>query len=295
MNTLMKIIQKEKELRKVDLDLIYHDISQTLRVRGINLIFRKLSEYPYFLEDAWKILSPQLATEEFEEIANAVRSKSVEIASPLREDSALQGLILGESQSYQIQSALDLYHYINPKLLLIASALSVLVDKNNPPERLEITTKTNLKRGVPPRMFPMEMIDENISDPNLQKIFSEIKEALRLSTINSDYRTLALWPQYLSSSWETLRPLVNTNEYTAGGNSLREFSRKLIRETFHFRPHELRSSTELLEVIAEDVNDFEQLLPELIINISLLQLDWKSVEDTIKSPFPIRMQSRSLQ
>jgi hypothetical protein len=41
-----------------EIDEIYHDIRQTLRVTGINLIFRVLATFPHAQTTIWQMLSP---------------------------------------------------------------------------------------------------------------------------------------------------------------------------------------------------------------------------------------------
>jgi hypothetical protein len=44
-------------------------------------------------------------------------------------------------------------------------------------------------------------------------VFRDIKKTLGLSQINSDYRTLALWPDYLEAAWKGLKPVTQSDEY----------------------------------------------------------------------------------
>jgi hypothetical protein len=94
-----------------------------------------------------------------------------------------------------------LYHYINPKLLLFTSSIKLALDgepigQKSVDSHLELIT-----RGAPAKMYPMEMVAEKPQDKRLRDLFDDIKQTLSLSSINSDYRTLALWPDYLAAAW----------------------------------------------------------------------------------------------
>ena len=67
--------------------------------------------------------------------------------------------------------------------------------------------------GAPRDMLDLEMEDEDCDDPHIETIFVDIKDTLSLPSVNSDYRTLALWPDYLSLAWQRLKPLTQSSAY----------------------------------------------------------------------------------
>ena len=85
----------------------------------------------------------------------------------------------------------------------------------------------------------MEMVDEEPSDKRLRQLFSDIKKTLQLSSINSDYRTLALWPDYLEPAWGALKPVVQTEAYREAAVALGDHARAAADRFPHsagFRP-----------------------------------------------------------
>jgi hypothetical protein len=146
-----------------------------------------------------------------------------------------------------------------------------------------------IERGVPERMYPMEMVCSDPEDDDTRQLFDDIKETLSLSSINSDYRTLALWPNYLEVAWRDLKPITKRQEYRESSHRLREHSRDLARAV----PVPSAFSSQELEKLGEDsaeiistTDGFEELLPSLIINIALFQLDWSAPSEAAMSPFP---------
>jgi hypothetical protein len=188
---------------------------------------------------------------------------------------ALENVRLGESQRYQVQAALDLYHYVNPKLLVLTSAVRLAVDGETigggsaqDVERIE--------RGEPPGMYPMELVAEEPDDERLSNLFDDIEKTLGLSTINSDYRTLGLWPDYLGAAWGKLKPLVGDASHKEAADEVRETARASARAL----PFRVELSRERLADSGEDIDEvvnktqkFEEILPPLILNIAFFQLD----------------------
>ncbi|MGQ0752106.1 MAG: hypothetical protein ACT4PS_16360 [Betaproteobacteria bacterium] len=132
----------------------------------------------------------------------------------------------------------------------------------------------------------MEMVDEALEEPRLRDLFEDIKRTLSLSSINSDYRTLALWPDYLAAAWRALKPLVTREDYRTAANCLREEARRLARELPY--PVNIRWQDKSRDEVAATTQKFEQLLPPLILNIALLALDARRGEDMSVSPFPLQ-------
>lgn len=97
---------------------VYHQIRQSLRVTGVNLVFRKWAGYKNLLPVLWQAVRPNVETMAFEQAADQLRIEAARSVGALGPLGASAQVTLGESQAYQVRSALDLYHYINPKLLL---------------------------------------------------------------------------------------------------------------------------------------------------------------------------------
>jgi hypothetical protein len=137
-------------------------------------------------------------------------------------------------------------------------------------------------------MYPMEMVAEEPDDERVAAIFEDIKETLSLSSINSDYRTLALWADYLETGWNALKPFTQTDGYAQASNDLRELSRNLASNlpVVSLSEQQIKDLGEDADEILKTTEKFEQLLPSLVLNISFFSLDWQSADELVKSPFP---------
>ncbi len=267
---------------------IYHQLRQTVRVTGVNLNFRTWAGFEHFFPAMWDTVQPNLETRIFEDAADQVRAQAVHAADLLGRVGAVAEADLGESQAFQVRAALNLYHYVNPKMLVLTSAVRLALEGESPGQP-ESTDVELIARGAPAGMYPMEMVDEDPESNQVEKVFRDIKKTLGLSQINSDYRTLALWPDYLEAAWKGLKPITQRDEYRTAADVLRERSRTLARRL----PHPIPLSPEQVEALGEDADEvmqtterFEQLLPGLILNIALLALDWAEPEALARSPFP---------
>ena len=201
-----------------EIERVYHEIKKVLRVTGVNLNFRTWAGYQAFLPAMWDAVRRNAETRNFEDAADRVRAEAARAAETLGRLAAIDAVQLGESQTYQVRAALDLYHYINPKLLVLTSAVRLALEDGAVERSATAQTKTELiDLGAPGKMYSMEMEDENPSDERIANVFTDIKESLSLSSVNSDYRTLALWPDYLKAAWDRLKPVVQEQRVSKRG------------------------------------------------------------------------------
>lgn len=135
----------------------------------------------------------------------------------------------------------------------------------------------------------MKMVAEEPDDQQLQELFDDIKHTLSLSSINSNYRTLALWPTYLTTAGARLKARVGGDEYQGAAAQLQDKARRLSASL----PYSIPLSKETFGTLVTDAGEvdqktetFERILPPLILNIALLGLDWQPPDRLAASPFP---------
>jgi Halocarboxylic acid dehydrogenase DehI. len=240
----------------------------------------------------WDAMRPLVETAEFERAADELRAAAVNAASKLPRLEAKRRSNPGPSQAYQIRAALDLYHYVNPKLLIFTVVVRFALEDEPPTATgYQAADSVLIERGVPLAMYPMEMEDEEPDDKRIANVFQDIKKTLSLEAINSDYRTLALWPEYLMAAWESLKPVTKTASYKEAAKEIGDNAVKLARTL----PLAAPLSRKQIEETGEDADDFlkttqrfEGVLSPLILNIGAMALDWASAEQLARSPFPAR-------
>lgn len=215
---------------------IYHEIRQTLRVSGVNLNFRTWATFSHFFPAMWAAMQRIAASRAFESASDDVRARAADLAVTL--PALRTNAAVGESQRFQIEAALALYHYINPKLL---------------------------------------------------------QKTLQLSSINSDYRTLALWPDYLEPAWGALKPVVQTKAYREAAVALGDHARAAADRFPTPQGFDLRrfgARGEKTQALSDVTDRFERLLPPLILNVGLFARDWWPDDRLRPSPFPLTETTR---
>jgi len=265
---------------------IYGDIKDTFRVPIVNLVFRVLATHPDYLQVAWRNLKPNAQTVFFERCADALRAAAVEGVSGL-------GQPPRPPDSGEAASVLRVFHYVNPKLLLAVGALRSATYGLQPMlAELPRDAKRQIARGVPEGMPPIEMIEPDEAEERVRSVFDDIKATLGLSVVNSDYRALARWPDYLVSAWGALKPVATGAEYRRIQRDLRRRTEEAIT-TLPFRmdlyPHALRHcglSERDIESVQATLDSFYSLLPGLIANTAFLSVGSEGKEGAVRSPFP---------
>src|SRR5207248_1644877 len=82
-----------------------------------------------------------------------------------------------------------------------------------------------VRRGAPPAMDTLEVLEEeSLEEPVLHKL-GEIREGLEASWLHCEFLSLAAWPEHLTESWRSLRPVVRSGEFAQRCDALRELSR----------------------------------------------------------------------
>jgi hypothetical protein len=272
---------------------IYHDIRQTLRVSGVNLNFRTWAGFGRFFPLLWDVMREIAASRAFEAAADDVRAEAVRRAFELPPIDAADYVVLGDSQQFHIKAALELYHYINPKLLVFTAIVATALERPSAGTIVPVPDG-RVPRGVPAAMFPMEMVDERPTDRNIQSLFDDIKKTMQLTSINSDYRTLAMWPRYVEAAWRRLKPLVRSPSYIEAASAIRSAAAAHAGELVqHVALDRTRAADagEDVDAIIETTTRFEWLLPPLILNIAMISRDWWPADRLQASPFPLGARS----
>ncbi len=275
-----------EEFAEGNLKGIYGDIKATFRVPIVNLVFRVLATEPDFLGTAWRQLHTNLQTVYCEEQADLIRSVAVQAVSAM-------GSAPG-SGGADTDAVLQVFHYVNPKVLLAVGALRAASSGQYPKlAELPAAQKRQIRSGVPSSMpATITMVDPASAEPAVRAIFQDIQSTLALPAVNSDYRALACWPEYLQVAWQSLKPLVTTPEYRQAQRDLRRMVEEVILALpfrMDINPHTLRHcglSERQLDWIRSTLDAYYALLPGLVLNIAYLTVGSMGAETAARSPFP---------
>ncbi|MGZ3461284.1 MAG: halocarboxylic acid dehydrogenase DehI family protein, partial [Archangium sp.] len=231
-----------------EVERVLYEMRQVLRVTGLDVTVRTWAGFERFLVGMWEAMGPNAETRTFESAADEVRAQAVEAAERLGPLGAWSAVSLGDSQRYHLGGALELYHYLNPKMLVLTSAVKLALQDEPVGALQPAGSAERIERGAPARMMAMEWVSERPDDARLRGLFKDILETVGPPSLPGDFRGLALWPEFLEEAWERLKPRMRSEEWARACDALLVTSRRLARGL----PYEVALSSERLEVLGED-------------------------------------------
>jgi Halocarboxylic acid dehydrogenase DehI len=264
---------------------VYGDIKATLRVPLVSLVFRLLAAYPDYLQLAWRQIKPNAQTLFFERQADSLRRRAVDVVATLGRAPAP-----ADSTTADV---LKTFHYVLPKLLLVITALRASGRGQYPNlEELALEAKRQIASGVPPDMPTFGLIDPETADEKVRFVFDDVRETLGVSTINSDIRALANWPDYLEAAWQSLKPILGTDQYVGADRELRAMANEtvvMLPFRVEINPHVMRLlglSEEGIDSVQGIIETAFQLVPKLLLNAAFLTAGAIGREAAQQSPYP---------
>src|SRR5207244_936900 len=98
-----------------------------------------------------------------ETAADRLRARAVQLAQQLDRLDSHSAIAVDESQAQQLTAVLDLYHYVNPKLLVLTSAIVSALRNEDCARFSDVEPITSLSLE---NMHPLELM----SDPSGRKL-----------------------------------------------------------------------------------------------------------------------------
>jgi hypothetical protein len=260
---------------------IYDDTRHHLRLPWVGALFQGYAMYPDYLELAWNAVRDSLETPPFAAAATAIGALADDSAARLyipsydeRDIAAMNLDILA------IKDTVDAFRVGNPKLLLVATALRRAYAEgpvggatgagadlpNSAPESVE---EARVAGTV------IETIDPGAAPERVAHVFDDIEATLDLPLVNTDYRALALWPDYLELAWRDIKGPIETPEYveakrrlsTLAGEGINRFAAPVAATREAARGAGVPEDQ--LDNLGAILDLFADLLPGLILNIAM--------------------------
>jgi hypothetical protein len=256
---------------------IYQEIKASLGVPHVNLIFQAYGVHPQFLDLAWKSLQPAIETREFFLCAERIRGEAYTAIhnyfSVPDLCSSIRDVHFSAGAQHELTDAVELFHYNNPLLLLIA-AVQLQAFEDGP------THQRTAQRGAEHPVFtskPIKITEEAAPAP-IRKLYDDIKRTLGVSVVNTDYQAFARWPDFLSLYWNSLKPIVSFPLFAENKHALTESAMALATDlpnapqltVEHMQdaglgPEEISAAIHITE-------EFLDLLSGLILNIAVAKI-----------------------
>ena len=242
---------------------IFEDIKRSLGVPYVNTMFQALASHPRFFELFWNTAKPALYTQEFficaERLGAEAYTRMANYFSvpDLRDGTAATDF--GNREQPELQEAVELYDYNYSVLLLLSAAL---VHAFEHPD-------AHVREGTPVAIDSRYLkkpvlIEENVAPIKTRRIYEDIKRTLHIPFINICYMDFARWPDFLSSYWESLKPLLKTPLYEHNRLALRDSALSMASSL----PKPLRLATSEMEEAGLSAPDIDSViqLSELFLN-----------------------------
>lgn len=200
---------------------IYQEIKQALGIPQVNAVFQAYGAYPRFLDLMWKLLRPAVDTREFFQCANRLRAEAYtrvhnyfavpDLCSPIRQ------IHFSTGAQHELTHAVDLFHYTDPLLLLIAAVQFQAFEDG--PAHVRVAKAS---ADHPVFTEKLVMLTEEAAPSPTRKIYDDIKRTLGVTSINADFQAFARWPDFLGFYWNALKPVVSSPLYGEHKHALRE-------------------------------------------------------------------------
>ena len=259
---------REAEVSDERVKEAYRDIKESLRVSLVDSMFQAYATTPKFLDYAWRRLRPSMLAPPFVEAAR----KLGEIADdgvatwPIADHAALlHSRNYGGSDLRKLRETVELFHTVNPKLLIIANALRVAltgepIGGGGVPHAHNHVDRDKLVRDF--RGLQVPMADEREAPLRVRTTFEDIQRGTGLAFVSTEHRAMGAYPDWLDVFWTDSRPLlsdVRRRELIARiDRNAQELARQL--------PYPLHVKAEAFPEMVQ-VNDvFCTLLPGLIVD-----------------------------
>ena len=265
-NTRLHLLtEREAEGRTKE---IFEELKQALGVPYVNTMFQALAAHPRFFELFWNTAKPALYTQEFfiyaERLGAEAYTRMVNYFSvpDLRNGTAATGFT--DRRQAELQEAVELYDYNYSVLLLLSAALVYAFE--HPDARVREGTPVAigsryLKKPV--------LVEENVAPLKTRRIYEDIKRTLHIPFVNICYMDFARWPDFLSSYWESLKPLLRAPLYEHNRLALRDSALSLASSL----PEPLRLAASEMEEAGLSTQNIDSVIQmsELFLNLASKQ------------------------
>jgi len=182
---------------------VYRDIKESLRVSLVDVMFQAYASDPKFLDYAWRRLRPSMLAPPF--IAQAQRlaeiaDEGVESWRVSDHAASLHSRNYADSDLRKLRETVELFHTVNPKLLIIANALRVAlagepIGGSGVPHPANHADRDKLVRDF--RRLQVPVAEERDAPLRVRTTFEDIQRTTDLSFVSTQYRAMGAYPDWL--------------------------------------------------------------------------------------------------
>jgi len=201
-------------LAEGELKARYEDMKAVLRVPWMGVVTMSFAHYRAFYDALWQGARALCALRDFTNACHRLRRLVEEKVSalgppPLRKQLAQIGYAQRELQ--QIDERIEIFSEGNFPYLLLATLARLLLEGGELHTSHDIGIQT--EPASPRTAGKLVLMEYHHADASTRLVFDDVKTALGLPFLNTDYRALARWPSYFALAWADLRPRLQRGEY----------------------------------------------------------------------------------
>jgi hypothetical protein len=256
---------------------IYQEIKSAIGIPHVNVIFQAYGAHPRFLAVMWNLLRPAVTTREFFAKADHLGAEAYtwmhnyftvpDLCNQIKQVDFSVGA------QHELTGVVELLHYNNPLLLLIAAILlQAFEDGPVKTWRAEVGADHPVFKDKPIK------ITEEAAPAPIRKIYDDIKRTLGVSYVNTDYQVFARWQDFLSAYWNALKAALTSPMFSESKHSLRESALFLASQLPNApqlgieHAHEMNLSSEEMSAAIHITEEFLETLSGLVLNIAFARI-----------------------
>lgn len=255
---------------------IFREITATLRVPFVGLMWRVLASDPAVLQAAWGAVAPNLKTWAAERAADRLRGRALIVeAASISSHKAFKGDLSRAEIDFDLRSKIGNFNHIAlyalPKHLL-ASAMLLRALEGGSPAPDATADAGEIPTGMAEGVFPVSPVDPATARGRAAELLPVVAQGHAHATAEDYFRSLARLPDYLAAAWNALIPIVRDPEYDARGAELARMADEAAAHLPHpvtLDPAAMRSGT--LGDVAGVLRLFhDRVLPDVLIDAALV-------------------------
>ena len=209
-------------------DTLVTEIAAGLRTSLVPSVVRQLADIEGFLPAIWPQLAPSVDTAGFLGSALYMADMALDAVEEVYDEPTLsrESLLAGalsEADLEQVIAVLDVFHWLQPQLLLLLAALAEAheapsVGGQGRPEPREVSEREQAHQATPVELAPPDA-----------GLLPEVPAELQLDAPPDLYRAIAVWPGYFEAVWDELQHLVAYPLFRQRGRALYFYARSSSR------------------------------------------------------------------
>ena len=255
---------------------VYERTKTGLGVPWMGVVAMAFAHYPQFYDNLWSAMEPITGTKAFEKACRSLRDvaeRETEALEPAPLVSRLSARGYSMQEINEICACNEVFSSGNMPYVLMATLARYLLEGNTwqGDGDLDRTSAPRPNFPKPPLMEPHHASDD------LATLYGELRKALGLPFVNTDYRAFARWPSYFIMAWNDLSPRLSEAVYATRVERVHQAAVDLaasLPNATGLTPDALRdaaTSDASFDEVLSVVRLFQWLLPGLALSVAFLR------------------------